>query len=111
MPVISAQNFFILYGAAPSSGILAKSKMMRDLRKAITKGVDRHTKMIQFPKVLSRLVGADVNFESSASSLLRTIELPFVGNTVVKSFALIIVNTELKSRSYYDDTLIYPNAE
>ena len=97
MPVILSQNFYILYGSAPANGILAKSKMIRDLRKAITRGYDRNTKTVQFPKVLNGLVGADVNFESSASSLLRTIELPFVGKSVTKSFALIIVNTELKS--------------
>ena len=111
MPVISSQNFYIMFGAAPANGILAKSEMMRDLKRAITRGYDRQTKIVQFPRVLEGLVGADCNFESSASSLLRTIELPFVGNTVVKSFALIIVNTELRSQYPEGKTLIYPDAK
>ena len=86
-------NLFMLYGAGPASGILAKSEMMKDIRKAITRGYDRTNLVVQFPEVFDSLVGTDANFESSASTLLRSVELPYVGNTVTKSFALIIVNT------------------
>ena len=110
MPVVFAQNFIMLFGAAPSSGVKANTKMVSDLRRAVVRGYDRATMIVRIPEVFDRLTGSDCSFEVAASSLLRTIELKFVGNTVTKSFALIIVNTKLTSHKSGVDPLVYPEA-
>ena len=46
LSITQVSNFFMIFGAAPSSGVRADTKMMADLRKCIFHGYNRITRNI-----------------------------------------------------------------
>ena len=57
------QNFSMVYGCRPGSGVRADTKMIEDVANTFAKQYDRDTLSAIFPRILDDLKGKDANFE------------------------------------------------
>ena len=64
LPLRAVINFVILYGAPPGSGIAAKSRICRDIRRSVFLGYSRADLTLIAPDFFAHLEGSDVNFEA-----------------------------------------------
>ena len=77
-----------MFGCASAVGISANSHMMSDLEISFRDGLTPEF-TCQFPSVIDRIRGSDVNFELVSSSTLRPLRLFYVHNVVSRTYGYV----------------------
>ena len=94
------QNFAFCFGCKPSQGVLAETKMVKDVVKILLEDYDRNTFSVRFMDCFDDLKGSDVNFEMVASNTLQPVRMFYQHRIVTEQAAIVFVHTESLALKY-----------
>ena len=89
------QNFKLLFGCKPNSGIGARSKMSEDFCRALKQSYDANM-VCMLTDALDAMMASDVNFEVISSQTAKPLMMFYAHNIVRKLRAYIFVQSLLK---------------
>ena len=96
LPVSDTENYYGVFGCAPSFTVKAATLMMKDIRRLLTHLIDFSNMRVEIPRIFLQLSGRDSQFEFVQSSNMKAITLPVTKNLVAKSHAVIFVNEKIE---------------
>ena len=76
------QNFCILYGCPPATGVKSDTTMVYDLSRIFLEKIDRPTMSLIIPQAFEEITGRDVSFEVAQSNQLAPVRLVYEHNIV-----------------------------
>ena len=89
------QNFKLLFGCKPNTGIGARSKMVEDFCRALKQSYDANM-VCMLTDALDAMMASDVNFEVISSQTAKPLMMFYTHNIVRKLRAYIFVQSLLK---------------
>ena len=93
---IQPMNFFFIWGCKPASGVWAKTKMVKDISRALITQRDKIEASVFIPTVFEYLQSSDASFETAQSNQLQHLRLFYSKNVVTKSIGIIFYHNSSK---------------